>query len=84
MNEYTIKGKLKDKKWFLEKGWVEHHKYIEDIPTGFNIYFSELDSELTLKEITDYVFRLELEDENGTQYKREWFAEMEEMEEPIH
>ena len=73
MDEYYIKGELKSKRWFLENGWVEHVKYIEYKCTDFNIYNEELNAELNLKEIQDYRLHLELEDENGTQYKKEWF-----------
>ena len=70
MNEYYIKGELKSKRWFLENGGVEHVKYIEYKCTDFNIYNEELNAELNLKEIQDYRLHLELEDENGTQYKK--------------
>lgn len=76
MNEYYIKGELKSKKWFLENGWCEHVKFIEYKSTDFNIYNEELNAELNLKEITDYICHLELEDENGTQYKKEWFKKL--------
>lgn len=41
----------------------KHEKYIEDESTDFDITFEELDAELNLKEITDYICHLELEDE---------------------
>lgn len=76
---YNYIGTLKPKKWFLENGWFETSKGIES-NGNFVIYTEELNSELILKEITDYYFKLELEDENGTQYKTEWFEELKEIE----
>ena len=73
MDEYYIKGELKTKRWFLENGWTKHEKYIENKSTDFNIYNYELNSKLNLKEITDYICGLELEDETGTQYMKDWF-----------
>lgn len=76
MNEYYIKGELNSLRWFLENGWTKHKNYIEDESTDFNITYDELNAELNLKEITDYICHLELEDENGTQYKKEWFKKL--------
>ena len=76
MNEYYIKGELKSSIWFLENGWTKHKNDIEDESAYFNITYDELNAELNLKEITDYICHLELEDENGTQYKKEWFKKL--------
>lgn len=76
------KGELKPKKWFLENGWKEDDKGICEEVLGFAIYNDELKAELILKEIPfDRWLGLELEDENGTQYKKEWFKILDQLEE---
>lgn len=71
---YYLKGELKPLIWFLENGWKAQKCSIYKPDSLFELTYEELDSELYLKEITDYVCNLELEDENGTQYMREWFS----------
>jgi hypothetical protein len=78
MKEFNIKGQLKPLKWFLGNGWYDEGDSIEDLEKSFVITYEELESELNLKEITDYICNLELEDENGTQYMRDWFEVLEE------
>ena len=78
MKEYNIKGHLKPLSWFLENGWKGQEDIIIELKTGFALYYVELDSELYLKEITDYICNLELEDDNGIQYMRKWFEVLEE------
>ena len=76
------KGFLNPEKWFLEQGWSECDNGIQDSIGDFVIYYDELSAKLILKEITfDRWYGLELEDENGTQYKKEWFQTLEEIEE---
>ena len=72
-------GYLKPKKWFLENGWNEQNDYIEDTINSFRIYNDELKAELELKETTFNQLGLELEDENGTLYKKEWFKYLKEI-----
>ena len=67
MNKFNLKGQLKPLTWFLENSWYDKGNGIEELDTGFLITYEELDSELNLKEIIDYICNLELEDENGTQ-----------------
>ena len=71
---YHLKGELKPLIWFLENGWVTQPCSIYKPDSSFELTYEELDSELYLKEITDYVCNLELEDDNGTQYMRNWFS----------
>ena len=78
MKEFNIKGQLKPLKWFLDNDWYDGGDCIEDLEESFVITYEELESELNLKEITDYICNLELEDENGTQYMRDWFEVLEE------
>ena len=78
MKEFNIKGQLKPLKWFLDNDWYDVGDSIEELDMGFVITYEELESELNLKEITDYICNLELEDENGTQYMRDWFEVLEE------
>lgn len=78
MKEYYLKGYLKPLSWFLENGWKGQENTIIELNTGFALYYGELDSELYLKEITDYNYNLELENDYGTQYMREWFEVLEE------
>lgn len=78
-------GFLKPEKWFLGQGWNECDNGIQDSIGDFVIYYDELSAELILKEIPfDRWYGLELEDENGTQYKKEWFQTLEEIEEDYH
>ena len=78
MDYYYLKGHLKPLSWFLENGWKCKGDSIVELNTEFTLSYEELDSELYLKEITDYICNLELEDDNGTQYMREWFEVLEE------
>jgi hypothetical protein len=78
MKEFNLKGQLKPLNWFLDNDWWDSGDYIEDLEESFVITYEELESELNLKEITDYTCNLELEDENGTQYMRDWFEVLEE------
>jgi hypothetical protein len=78
MKEFNLKGQLKPLKWFLDNYWWDSGDYIEDLLESFVITYEELESELNLKEITDSICNLELEDENGTQYMRDWFGVLEE------
>ena len=78
MDYYYLKGHLKPLSWFLENGWKCQGNSIVELNTEFELSYEELDSELYLKEITDYICNLELEDDNGTQYMREWFEVLEE------
>ena len=78
MDYYYLKGYLKPLSWFLENGWKCQGNSIVELNTEFELSYEELDSELYLKEITDYICNLELEDDNGTQYMREWFEVLEE------
>ena len=78
MDYYYLKGHLKPLSWFLENGWEGQEVSIIELDTGFALYYAELDSELYLKEITDYNYNLELENDYGTQYMREWFEVLEE------
>ena len=78
MKEFTLKGQLKSLKWFLYNDSYDGGDYIEDLEESFVITYEELESELNLKEITDSICNLELEDENGTQYMRDWFEVLEE------
>ena len=78
MKEFNIKGQLKPLKWFLDNDWWDSGDSIEDLEESFVITYEELESELYLKEITDSICNLELEDENGTQYMRDWFEVLEE------
>lgn len=78
MKEFNLKGQLKPLNWFLDNDWYDGGSYIEDLENSFVINYEELESELNLKEIIDYVCNLELEDENGTQYMRDWFEVLEE------
>ena len=71
---YYLKGELKPLIWFLENGWEAQKCSIYKPNSFFELTYEELDSELYLKEITDYVCNLELEDDNGTQYMRNWFS----------
>lgn len=73
MNEYYIKGELKSIDYFLENGWKAEEYQIIDLVDGFSINYEELNAELKLKEIQDWQLHLELEDKNGTQYKKGWF-----------
>lgn len=77
MGEFYIKGKFKSIDYFLQNGWKAEENYIIDIVNDFSIYYEELNAELNLKEITDYQLKLELEDENGTQYMKDWFEKLE-------
>lgn len=70
---YYIKGELKSIDYFLENGWEAEEYQIIDLVNDFSITYYELNTELTLKEIQNQQLHLELEDENGTQYKKEWF-----------
>lgn len=72
-------GYLKPRKWFLENNWIETAEYIEDVINSFRIYNDELKAELLLKEINYNQLGLELEDENGTLYKKEWFKYLKEI-----
>lgn len=78
MDYYYLKGHLKPLSWFLENGWKGQENSIIELNTEFELSYEELDSELYLKEITDYICNLELEDDNGTQYMRKWFEVLEE------
>ena len=78
MKEFNLKGQLKPLKWFLDNDWWDSGDYIEDLEESFVITYGELESELYLKELTDSIYNLELEDENGTQYMRDWFEVLEE------
>ena len=71
---YYLRGELKPLIWFLENGWVTQPCSIYKPDSSFELIYEELDSELYLKEITDYVCNLELKDDNGTQYMRNWFS----------
>lgn len=73
MNEYCIKGELKSIDYFLQNGWKAEECQIVDLVNAFSITYEELNAELNLKEIQDWQLHLELQDENGTQYKKEWF-----------
>ena len=73
MDYYYLKGHLKPLSWFLVNGWKCQGNSIVELNTEFQLSYKELDSELYLKEITDYICHLELEDDNGTQYMRKWF-----------
>ena len=76
------RGTLKSEKWFLEQGWSECSNGIQNETCDLSIYYDELSAVLILKEIpADRWFGLELEDENGTQYKKEWFDSLIELEE---
>ena len=77
MREFYIKGKLKSIDYFLQNGWKAEKNFIIDVVNDFSIYYEELNAELNLKEITDYQLKLELEDENGTQYMKDWFEKLE-------
>ena len=77
MDYYYLKGHLKPLSWFLENGWKCHGNSIVELNTEFVLSYEELDSELYLKEITDYNYNLELENDYGTQYMREWFEVLE-------
>ncbi len=79
MREFYIKGKLKSIDYFLQNGWKAEKNFIIDVVNDFSIYYEELNAELNLKEITDYQLKLELEDENGTQYMRDWFEQLEDI-----
>lgn len=80
--ELRYSGFLKPEKWFLEQGWNECDNGIQCSIGDFLLYNDELSAELILKEITfDIWYGLELEDENGTQYKKDWFRTLEEVEE---
>lgn len=79
MRELYIKGKLKSIDYFLQNGWKAEKNFIIDVVNDFSIYYEELNAELNLKEITDYQLKLELEDENGTQYMRDWFEQLEDI-----
>lgn len=78
MKKYNLKGQLKPLNWFLENGWERRDGYVVELNTGFTLYPEEFDADLNLKEITDSICNLELEDENGTQYMRDWFEVLEE------
>ena len=78
MDYYYLKGHLKPLSWFLENGWECRGDSIVELNTVFVLTYEELDSELYLKEITDYICNLELEDDNGTQYMKKWFEVLEE------
>ena len=78
MKEFKLRGQLKPLKWFLDNDWWDSGDYIEDLEESFVITYEELESELYLKEITDSICNLELEDENGIQYMRAWFEVLEE------
>ena len=79
MREFYIKGKLKSIDYFLQNGWKAEKNFIIDVVNDFSIYYEELNAELNLKEITDYQLKLELEDENDTQYMRDWFEQLEDI-----
>lgn len=68
-----IKGELKSLDYFLQNGWKAEEYQIVDLVNAFSITYEELNAELNLKEIQDWQLHLELQDENGTQYKKEWF-----------
>ena len=68
-----IRGELKSIDYFLQNGWKADENKIIDLVDDFSITYEELNAELNLKEIQDWQLHLELEDENGTQYKKEWF-----------
>lgn len=76
MDEYYIKGELKSLDYFLQNGWKAEEHCIIDLVNNFIVLYDELNAELNLKEITDYICYLDLEDENGTQYKKEWFKNL--------
>lgn len=76
MNEYYIKGELKSLDYFLQNGWKAEEHHIIDLVNDFSILYDELNAELNLKEITDYICKLEFEDDNGTQYKKDWFKKI--------
>lgn len=78
MKEFNLKGNLKPMNWFLDNGWYDEGDSIGELDKEFVITYEDLDSELYLKEITDSICNLELEDENGTQYMRDWFEVLEE------
>lgn len=74
-------GELHSKKWFLNKGWKGEENHIIELNDGFVILYEELDSVLILNEVSNYNHpELELQDENGTQYKKEWFKKLKEIE----
>jgi hypothetical protein len=74
VGNYNLRGRLKPLNCFLDSGWEAQKCSIYKPDSLFELTYEELDSELYLKEITDYVCNLELEDENGTQYMRDWFS----------
>ncbi len=73
----NYEGELQPLKWFLKRNWKIINDDSIESDEGFMITFDELDSIITAKEIPiDYKFGLELEDENGTQYKKGWFKKL--------
>lgn len=74
--KYYIKGELKSVDYFLQNGWKAEESFIIDNVNNFSIMNYELNSKLNLIEITDYQTNLELQDEGGTQYKKEWFEKL--------
>ena len=73
-------GKLHPKEWFLKNGWKGEENQIIELNEGFTITYDELDSILILSEVSNYKHKeLELQDENGTQYKKEWFKKIKEI-----
>lgn len=73
-------GELNPKEWFLKNGWKGEENQIIELNEGFTILYDELDSILILSKVSNYKYKeLELQDENGTQYKKEWFKKLKEI-----
>lgn len=78
---YTLEGTLHNQRFFLDAGWTSIGYGLLDPEQTFSLTEEDFDCVLLLEEIENNSYGLTLEDENGTQYKPEWFKTLKPIEE---